>query len=171
MLQVTLTPAARGQSLVPLTSPGVPGEGVNLLVESEAIWLLRLPRLPDVDPRMHVRGAAEVPEHVGAFDLPYVPDAVAADVQALSVVERHVQVVEAAGLDQLHRLVRVRLAERGEQVGQHPADEVPLVVRHLAEAQTGQTLLLAAQRDRLRGLLLARLAEQGDLALLSVERL
>ena len=42
---------------------------------------------------MHVGGAAEVPPHEGAFDLPDVPHAVVSDVHVL--VEREVQVVEA----------------------------------------------------------------------------
>ncbi len=57
-------------------------------------------RLADVHPRVDVRRAAEVPAHGWAFDLPDVPDAVVADVHVL--VERHVQLFEAGGMDNLH---------------------------------------------------------------------
>ena len=44
-------------------------------------------------PAVDVRGAAEIPDHVRAFELPVVPDAVVADVAFF--VEDEAEVVEA----------------------------------------------------------------------------
>jgi hypothetical protein len=70
---------------------------------------------------MNMRIAAEVPDHRRTFDLPHVPDAVLANV--LILVKRHVQVLEAVLLDQLHRFVGVGFAKRREQIGDDLADE------------------------------------------------
>ena len=45
-------------------------------------------------PHVDMRIAAEVPDHVGTFELPNVPNAVVADV--LVFVEGHVQLIEPA---------------------------------------------------------------------------
>src|SRR6185437_5131003 len=78
---------------------------------SQASTFLRFLRLPHMHPGMHVRCAAEIPDHRRPLDLPYVPDAVTADIHL--GIERHVQLIEPGGFDQLHRLVGVRLAEGG----------------------------------------------------------
>ena len=66
---------------------------------------------------MHVRRAAEVPDERRAFDTPDVPHLVVVEVTLL--VERQVQLVEAAGFNQLHRFVRIGFSEWGQQVGQY----------------------------------------------------
>src|SRR5262245_52119674 len=69
---------------------------------------------PDVDPRVYVRVAPEVPDHRRTLELPHVPDAVLADVQVLA--ERHPERLDAAvRLDEAHRLVAILLPERQQQ--------------------------------------------------------
>ena len=74
---------------------------------------------------MHVRVAAEIPEHRRSFDLPHIPHAVVANIVVL--VKCHMQIVEAVCLDQLHGFFGVGFAERREHIGHHFADMVLLV--------------------------------------------
>ena len=64
---------------------------------------------------MDVRIAAEIPNHVGALDLPDVPNLVVANV--LGLVEREMQMIEPGGLNGLLGFLGVLLAERQEEIG------------------------------------------------------
>lgn len=59
----------------------------------------------DMCPAVDVRVAPEVPNHVGAFDLPGVPNLVIADVFVFG--EGHVEVVHAGGVDERQSLFGV----------------------------------------------------------------
>jgi len=67
----------------------IAGKSVFIRVHRRQIAFFRSPLClgPDVDPGMHVRGSAEVPDHIRTFELPHVPDAVISDVQVF--VKRH----------------------------------------------------------------------------------
>src|SRR5262245_6659951 len=68
-------------------------------------WSVDSSLLPNMHPRMHVRRAAEIPEHRRPFDLPHIPDTVIADVVVF--VKRHVQFIETVRVDQFHRFFHV----------------------------------------------------------------
>lgn len=68
-----------------------------------------LSRFANVNPRVNMWLAAEVPHHRRTFDLPYVPDFIVANV--LVFVIREVQFVEAVLIHKLHRLFAILLTE------------------------------------------------------------
>ena len=74
---------------------------------------------------MDVRRAPEIPEHVRPFDLPDVPDTIAADV--IIFRKGHVQVIHATGGDQFHGLTGIGFPVRGQQIHQHFFHEIFLV--------------------------------------------
>lgn len=120
-------------------------------------------------PAVDVWVAPEVPDHVGAFDLPGVPDAVVADVFVFG--EGHVEVVHAGGVDERQGFFGVRFAEGFDEVGQDKADEVFLIGRHGAHPDAGEAGGFAREFDGFGAVFSARGFEKGGGALFAVEGL
>lgn len=120
-------------------------------------------------PAVDVGVAAEEPDHVGAFDLPDVPDAVFADV--LVFEEGHVEIVVAAGFDVLQGLFALGLAEGFQQIGDDFFDEVFLVGAEFGEGDAFEALGFAGELDGVVAVFIAGFAEEGELALFAVEGL
>ncbi len=124
----------------------------------------------DIRPNVNMGLAPEIPYHLGAFDLPYVPDAIIADILLLVVGE--VELVEVVGLDELHGLVSVFLAEGCEEVSKYLAQEPLLVCGKLGGRQPLQSFGRTLGLDCLVAAFpTAAFIEKGDLALLAVEGL
>ena len=121
-----------------------------------------------MNPAMDMRLASEVPKHVGPFDLPDVPHSIISHILLLE--ERQAEIFQPLGLHQLHGLLRIRLAERGEQFPHHPLNQALLVFRQIPDPNSGQARLLSRELHRLRGSFSSPLAvDKGDRALASVE--
>src|SRR5579859_347616 len=129
----------------------------------------RLRLRPDIDPGVHVGRAAKVPDHGRAFELPNIPNAVAADVQVF--IERHGQLFNAVFADVFHGVVGVLLAERQQQIGQNLVDQRALVARHVAHRQSRNRLAHPLERHSCRALLLAWIAQERHRSLLAVKGL
>ena len=123
----------------------------------------------DVRPAVDVRVAPEVPNHVGAFDLPGVPNLVIADVFVFG--EGHVKVVHAGGVDERQSLFSIRFAEGFDEVGQDKANEVFLIGRHGAHLDAREAGGFAREFDGLGAVFSARVFEKGGGALFAIEGL
>src|SRR2546423_1872195 len=84
--------------------------------------------IPNMHPRVHVRRAAEIPQHRRPFDLPHIPHAILADVHSFVVEKRHGKLIDPAGfVDQRQRLIHIHLAERRQHVGHHLPHQLLLI--------------------------------------------
>lgn len=105
---------------------------------------------------MDVGHAAEVPDHVGAFDLPGVPDFVASDIKRTAVAGDEEAVDELLlrnGADGGFGIVR---AEAGQH-GAHGIEQFRLLVLgQLGAAEAGEVILAAL--DDFGGAFIARFA-------------
>src|SRR5262249_35589178 len=117
----------------------------------------------DVHVAVNVLQDAEVPDETGSLDAPEAPLAL---FRGGLLEEAQVQLLEPAiGLDDLHDLVGIFLAERRQDVAHHLRQQVLLVLRHLAVAQARLAILGLLEADRtdpLAGVLL----DDGHLPLL-----
>ena len=116
---------------------------------------------------MDVGLSAEVADDVGSFDLPDVPDLVVADV--LFLVEGHVEVFEAAGLDILHRFVGISLAEGGQEVAEDLLDLPLLVAAEVAHTDAVETCFFSGKFDGFVPVFAPTGVAEGLLALFAIE--
>src|SRR5262245_45498730 len=121
-----------------------------------------------VEPNLDVWNSTEKPEHVPALQLPDVPHVVGAEVQV--AIERKREAIHAAALlDVAQGFVNVFPAEGQEQIGQYFFNKFFLVAAQLSHGQPGEFLFARFERDSLRRLLAARIAEQSLGALFTIE--
>src|SRR4029453_3686008 len=90
---------------------------------------------------MHVRTATEIPDHIGALQLPHVPNAGAADIGIL--VERHMELVQAALFANVTEcFLSIFLAKRKQQIGENSFDQLLLITSHFRKRKPREPLLL-----------------------------